>query len=773
MPSFSDSFWSAGYAPGFNVIFDKLSQGCNENDEVLALVAARADAEEAYGNRLMEIPGTYNSKKNGFGRDDGASLRKAYEGIIEEMGSEGKHHVQVADNIRRMVLVPFGKWAGDHRQRVDYSGDILKGKLKSYEKELSEVQKCQKRYFNKCRVLEDYKESGVTEPVPVEAPDETPASAPTSGQNGAVEESQHEEESISLGGEQFSGEEAEALFKAMLEEIPQKDIKVPILGTYDHISTGDQIVAWIQTNVSKVPSLATAERFGQSLISDGYLRLVGQVGSKFANSSVMNYQWRKKAYIVAKKPIGDQQRDLIAPIVGEYLSETFHNYISNPHPDESPEDRLKREVTELDGKYKQSVDRLDDIRCNLEESAIDHLKFMERCESDRLKAIKAVFLDFLAALSNVVPSIQSSVDNLLLYQETVHPSNDLRYILESYRTGPFSPKVTVYDNYYNSSEDQTFGVDLELRCRGDRRRVPFIVSSILAHMDSQYPDLDNDEVRLRSWVVSVPLKSTHKLRKEINTGKSFQKQLLQSYEAPIVASVLKLYLVELPESLVPSSLYDIVKTIYSQHGNDEDPRQRISALQNTLAQLRISNIATLDAITTHLTRLISITNADGEYVSQLSQELSYCVLRPRVQSALTIGDRHAYLLVRDLLTHREQIFKELKRNNSNSSSRKGSSELPVRGQSLKNRLDSLSNKIQATTLSDTTTAIESELENGQSTTQPRGAGRQNESLTSPPPLEDMSPYDERSPETEPMVKTEQEPRTADSGGEAAHPIVID
>lgn len=46
--------------------------------------------------------------------------------------------------------------------------------------------------------------------------------------------------------------------------------------------------------------------------------------------------------------------------------------------------------------------------------------------------------------------------------------------------------------------------------------------------------------------MDVPLAATHKLRAEINTGKAFPHEILDQYEIPIVASVLKLYLLELP-----------------------------------------------------------------------------------------------------------------------------------------------------------------------------------------------------------------------------------
>lgn len=129
---------------------------------------------------------------------------------------------------------------------------------------------------------------------------------------------------------------------------------------------------------------------------------------------------------------------------------------------------------------------------------------MERCELDRLKAIKAVILDFSGAISNAIPSLQSTVDNMMLYQETVQPAGDLRYLLENYRTGAFAPRVQVYDNYYNTVDgesslefanfhlhmltcttEETFGVDLEARARADRKRVPIIVTTILTFLDNR------------------------------------------------------------------------------------------------------------------------------------------------------------------------------------------------------------------------------------------------------------------------------------------------
>jgi hypothetical protein len=111
-------------------------------------------------------------------------------------------------------------------------------------------------------------------------------------------------------------------------------------------------------------------------------------------------------------------------------------------------------------------------------------------------------------------------------------------------------------------------------------------------------------------------------------------------------------------------VYEIVKTIYSTTATDASEETRISVIQSTLGQLRLANIATLDAITTHFTRLIELTSADESYISTLAQNIAPCILRPRQESSLTMNERFAYRLLRDLFAHKEAIFGELKRASS-------------------------------------------------------------------------------------------------------------
>jgi len=63
----------------------------------------------------------------------------------------------------------------------------------------------------------------------------------------------------------------------------------------------------------------------------------------------------------------------------------------------------------------------------------------------------------------------------------------------------------------------------------------------------------------------------------------------------------------------------------------------------------------------HFTRLIELTSAGEDYVAALATSLAPCTLRPRTESSLTMEEKHAYRLLRDLFAHKDAIFTELKR----------------------------------------------------------------------------------------------------------------
>lgn len=416
-----------------------------------------------------------------------------------EMDSAGTKHRKIAANIRELVVYPFSRWCDQHAARVQGSQDDLQARVKAHDRQSDAVRKLRSHYFNKCRLVEDLEEEdklAFKEPAVTTSPVNSPKPDTPTVKVSEPDDEDAEEEVFEIGDNVYQKEQMKKMLSHVLDNVRLGETRVPILGTYQNTTTGAEIVEYIQKHMDG-SSVSYSERIGQDLIKNGFLRLVGNVGSVFANSSRMNYQWRPKVFKLTgyperRVPLGRSSTVLSTDSMGvdsplvsnvtEYLAGL--NPLNNPHPNETPGMRLRREAREADDRYKLGVKKLDSLRCNLEESMVDHLKFMERCELDRLRAIKSVILDFSGAISNTIPSLQSTVDKMMLFQETVQPQGDLRYLLENYRTGPFVPRVQPYENYYNSVDDLTFGVDLEARARSDKKRVPLVVTAILMHLDN-------------------------------------------------------------------------------------------------------------------------------------------------------------------------------------------------------------------------------------------------------------------------------------------------
>jgi hypothetical protein len=375
------------------------------------------------------------------------------------MVEASKNHQKIAANIRELVVLPFSRWCDQHAARIQNSHDDLQSRIKDHTKQSELVKKLRSQYFNKCRLVEDLEEENK---LAFQSPEtSSPKANQTPPKIVLTDAPQEEPEFFDLGDKTYTSEEVKDLLTNILNNVKMGEVKVPILGTYQNTSTGADIVEYLQKHVG-ASTVSYAERIGQDMVDIGFLRLVGNMGSAFANSSRMSYQWRPRVFQITgipekKKPLlrvtstassEDAADSPTITSVSEILA--GWNPLNNPYPNETPSEKLHREAREADERYKAAVIRLDQIRCMLEEEIIDHLRFMERCELDRLKAIKSVVLDFSGAISNVIPGLQSTIDNMMLYQETIQPLGDLRYLLENYRTGGFVPKVQPYENYYGS-----------------------------------------------------------------------------------------------------------------------------------------------------------------------------------------------------------------------------------------------------------------------------------------------------------------------------------
>ena len=163
----------------------------------------------------------------------------------------------------------------------------------------------------------------------------------------------------------------------------------------------------------------------------------------------------------------------------------------------------------------------------------------------------------LQRLSQVMTqSLDKSSTLIASYQ----PESDLRGLIEQYRTGPFYPNAHVYESVAHDESDVVFGIDLRKWADAtmwgptgqpidDKKDTqPPVLLALLAALNEAYGKLATDADKRKTWIYEVPLVAVHHLRETLNAVPPMQDipdDVLAKYDAPVVASAVKLWFLEL------------------------------------------------------------------------------------------------------------------------------------------------------------------------------------------------------------------------------------
>lgn len=154
-----------------------------------------------------------------------------------------------------------------------------------------------------------------------------------------------------FASQRFTIQELNKFLNRMRGEVPSQDVKVPIMGVYNHCCTGSAIAHWIQQN-TKARTIEEAEHIGQSLSDEGFLRLIGQRGNKFLASPANFYQWRDQMFELLDEDDREEEMSLVK--------------------------KTKQEVEKADAAYLAAVKKADLTRLQLEVGLVSFVYENER-----------------------------------------------------------------------------------------------------------------------------------------------------------------------------------------------------------------------------------------------------------------------------------------------------------------------------------------------------------------------------------------------------------
>lgn len=174
--------------------------------------------------------------------------------------------------------------------------------------------------------------------------------------------------------------------------------------------------------------------------------------------------------------------------------------------------------------------------------------------------------------------------------------------------------------------DAVFGCHLDTLCHRDNALIPRFVQKCVRFVERR--GLDTDGI----YRVSGNLAVIQRLRHKADHEEQLDLEDGHVTEVHVVTGALKLFFRELPEPLFPFSSYDkFIAAIQLP-----DHAQRVSYIKDLVSSLPLPNHSTMELLFTHLQRVISHSDSNRMSVQSLAIVFGPTLLRPLVETNLTV-----------------------------------------------------------------------------------------------------------------------------------------
>ena len=147
--------------------------------------------------------------------------------------------------------------------------------------------------------------------------------------------------------------------------------------------------------------------------------------------------------------------------------------------------------------------------------------------------------------------------------------------------------------------EQLFGEPLEKLPIGKESKANQFIAKIISCIDKSSFEMEIEDRRLMR-AAPLDLPAAHALRCEINRGEKVRMRQLRKYDVSVMVATLRLFLIELPDCILTSALYEPLKKIYEDYNGEEGSNDRIAEIRTLLSDVPTVNFYTLEIILEHI-----------------------------------------------------------------------------------------------------------------------------------------------------------------------------
>ncbi|CCH40869.1 Rho-GTPase-activating protein 8 [Wickerhamomyces ciferrii] len=574
-----------------------------------------------------------------------------------ETASELKTNTSL--KIQSDVILRLEEFLEDFNDFISDSKKTLNNQYFTYTKSTQQAKNTDRQFISKCRELEDsdekenkdlpsLPEKKESSQEPVLSKSNTDTSVTESGSNDKSEESEEDEVfdfPLTIGNSSFGNiEELKNFMLKLTQQIPLKRRMFPIPGINNEYFSSESFSKWLRSNKENEDSRRKIEKFGQDLINLGLISNWNKLSAnKFISDEgyfeftdlakyIANFDTQKSIPEVQITPSTSHDSTETVAITNTSTSTTTFSKVPKRNVFDGLKkrlgqsldaDTLRQHVEDAKQKHIETIRKNEEDKTILENSIQEISHKAEIYETNRIKLIYFVTKEFNELIHNESQKQFQSLQTI--NNDFVYNDDTLKYEVLQKSINPsaswYWPKheIQFIDHSISKSHNiiQIFGNDLvnqhvDITDEDHKTKSASIfIKNIIKHLDN----IDDIETY---WANELDIKIANEVKRFIeNSIPQLEEQysedskqdiysfviikivddLFKKFPTSSILNALKLWLLELPDSVIPFTSYDSLKSAYN--GNtDQDSKLKI------LGAIPRQNLATLLVILKHLSTKI-------------------------------------------------------------------------------------------------------------------------------------------------------------------------
>jgi len=647
---FENTFWTSDYISGIKAFLHSLEKSHNEGQNSLEYFKSYVDLLEVQSVKFKELSLKSDKMLKNTSIEEAAPplkvlsefqgnhgslgsvtrLKRAqveYTNLISEIKSS------VSSKLESDVIMILQDFLEDYSDFISDSKKSLTNQYNTYTKTNQHSLAAERTFINKTRELEDVKLEESPTTTAEEVPEEKIELKPELNVDTDDPDDEIFNFPLQMGTTVFANIEALKDFMAkMTREVPVKRRLISIPGINNEYFSSESFFKWVKSNRENEDSRRKIEKFGQDMITLGLINNWNKLApNKFASDEGY-YEFTDLARYIAK--FGEQkipalevtpsQESKVTQTPTRVVSSGVFDGLKNKFKSNDVE-TLKQNAEDAKKKYLDAVDKSYLEKEKLESVIQSITRRAEVFETNRIKLIYGLTRQFnelvLQEQQKQLDAFQEVHDGFIYNEETL--KYELMKKSVNNKAAWYWPKSEIkFSNYGNSkttASSEILGNDLLNQYRDisneepKTKTVPFFLRKLIENLNEL-------EGLNESWSKEIDIVKANEIKRLILLSTpEFEKQydvngtavdinkfvttkiiadIITKYSTDEVVSFFKLWLLELPDSIVPFTSFDQLKSCYEKDSEDEIKLKVLGSIPR-------QNLASLLLIFQHLSSKVS------------------------------------------------------------------------------------------------------------------------------------------------------------------------